>query len=397
MKIEKGEKRKKLSVTPFFVIFWLAAILFGEGLAPNCQATPLDIQWAGFAFRGDSAHIQKNYPYVYKISDLKMEDSNQTVLNNALIENIKNIQLRNGNLVINDNSNIDLANLGEGTLTLACCLDNEMVTIDEYDGERFKIVIDLGAQILLFDYDQMKIVASYPLAIQLIDFSKKKPTEDMIRKRIKDLLLTNKYDINLFREFSSHLANIELKRSYGNTIKVTDVIIEDKAKPFLPPRFLEYENKNFKIFVAQSFGKFLSKNQAVSVLPYTKGSDIGNTMAVRFSGGEDLQLEIPDSQFEVELTIRGFKKILTDETAAEACWVYGAYVHVLVFQPLLEKIYLDEKIKNGVVKIVPAMQKKVADWPVFQESLMVLWDKMTKKFSEERKYKKIREVFKKCK
>ncbi|MCK5680033.1 hypothetical protein KAI46_04395, partial [bacterium] len=207
-------------------------------------------------------------------------------------------------------------------------------------------------------------------------------------------LLTDKYKINLFDECAQLLKNITLQKFYGGSIKVTDVVIEDKALPFLPERFSC--DTNFENFVAQGFGKFLSKNQSVSILPYTKGYTIGNKMALRFSNAEVFQLQIPEPQFAVKLTIRGFKKVLTDKKAAGSCWVYGSFTRISITQPLLDKTYMDEKVKNGVAKIIPAMQKTVDDWPVFQESLMVLFDKTTKSFSKESKYKKVREVCRRC-
>ena len=48
------------------------------------------------------------------------------------------------------------------------------------------------------------------------------------------------------------------------------VTVEDKALPFFPERFSS-NTSIFENFVAQGFGKFLSKNQSVSILLYTKG------------------------------------------------------------------------------------------------------------------------------
>ena len=354
----------------------------------ECRADSLPVQLAGFAFRGDFNQIKKNYPFVYNLSEEKLANG-QGLLDKALCDRLKNVPLKNAHFIEGA-----FSKLSDGALTLACCLDNEMITVEENE-KGYKIVIDLGAQLLLFDYASFKLIACYPFTIELIDFSETKPSDKVFKDRIRALLLTDKYKMNLFGECAELLKNVQLQKFYGGSIKVTDVVIEDRALPFLPERFSS-NISNFENFVAQGFGKFLSKNQSVSILPYTKGYAIGNKMALRFSNAKVYQLQIPEPQFAVKLTIRGFKKVMTDKRAAGSCWVYGSYTHISILQPLLGKTYLDEKVKNGVTKIIPAMQKTVEDWPVFQESLMMLFDKITKSFTNESKYKGVKEVCGRC-
>ena len=370
------------------IIIFFLVILFLCPIFLECQASSLPVQLAGFAFRGNHCQIKKNYPFVHSLSEEKLGNG-QGLLDKALCDRLKNISLKDAHFIEGR-----LSDLGDGSLTLACCLDNETITVDEYENG-YKIVITLGAQLLLFDYSSFKLVACYPFTLELVDFSESNPSVNVFKDRIRDLLLTDKYNMNLFDECAQLLKKVKLKKFYGGNIKVTDVVIEDKAVSFLPERF-SCNIANFENFVAQGFGKFLSKNQSVSILPYTKGYAIGNKMALRFSNAEVFQLQIPEPQFAVKLTIRGFKKVLTDEKAAGSCWVYGAYTNISITQPLLGKGYLDEKVKNGVAKIIPVMQKTVDDWPVFQESLLVLFDKITKKFTKDSKYKKVREVCGRC-
>lgn len=351
-------------------------------------AEDIKIHFAGFAFRGDFAQIQQNYPHSLEISKGLLPDQRE-VLDAALGDKIKGLKLKNGQIMLGE-----LANLVDGSLTLACCLDTELVSIEEYvDG--FKIVIDLGAQAVLFDYGKMRLVASYPIMVELIDFVAEKPDEAMIRERVRDLLLTDKYGINLFDDFSNILTQVELKPNFGSAIKVTKVIIDDKAHSELSENFSQNID-NFKTFVAQSFGKYLSRNQGVAILPYRKGSDIGNKMAIRFSNTKVFELAIPEPQFAAEITVRGFKKVCTENKAAGACWVYGAYTNINISQPALGKVYLDDNFKFAVSKIIPDSQKTIKDWPSYQNSLMALFNEVTKQLSEDRKYKEVRKVLDKC-
>jgi hypothetical protein len=318
-----------------------------------------------------------------------LTDDRRSILDAALVEKIKEIKLRKGVISIGE-----LANFGDGSLTLACCLDTELVSIEQHD-DGYKLVIDLGAQVLLFDYSKMRVVSSYPVMVELIDYLPAKPDESIITDRIRDLLLTNKYGINLFDDFVDTLETVDIKRSHGSAMQVADVIVEQNASSQLPPLFRD-NPRNFKILIAQSFGKFLSKNQGVSILPYTKGSDIGNKMAMRFSDATVFELAIPEAQFAIELTVRGFKKVCAEEKPSGSCWVYGVYENIKIYQPALGKVYMDEKVRHAITKIVPSTIETFEDWPCYQNGLMALFNEITQDFSADRKYKKVRKVIKKC-
>lgn len=353
------------------------------------SAKDVRIFYAGFAFMGDFSSIEKNYPYSFALSKDTAADG-RPVLETALLKKTKTIQLGQAEIVFNR-----LANLNSGdALALACSLDNESVAVDAINGI-YKVVYDLSGQVLLFDYSNMKLVASYPFAIQLIDVLKNAPTDDMLREKVRSLYLSENHGVNFFDEFVKRLETIEIKDSYSNTIQVTNVVVEEKALPFLPAMFRQ-DLDNFRTYIAQSFNKFLSKNQGVSVLPYTKGHAIGNKMATRFCNGDIFQLAIPEADFVVDLRVRGFKKVCTDKKAAGECWVYGAYEAIRITQPLLGKTYLDEKFKHGASKIVPSSQSNVADWPCYRESMLALLDNATKSFSTKRKYKDLRKIMEKC-
>jgi len=357
-------------------------------LSGGAQAETLKVHYAGFAFRGDFTNIQANYPMTFSISQEKLPDG-RGLLDAALADKLAGLTLKNASLVQGA-----LANLGDGSITLACGFDSELVAIEKYE-DGFKVVVDLGAQILLFDYSQMRLIASYPIMVELIDFVKDQPTDEMLRNIVRDLLLSDKYDINLLDDFKSLLSDLELKSSYGSAIKITHVDVHDQAVKDLPDQ-MSRNIGNFKTFVAQGFGKFLSKNQKVAIIPYTKGADIGNKMALTFSEAKVLSLEIPEPQFAVELTIQKFKKVCTDKKSSGSCWIYGTFANVKVLQPALGKIYIDEKVKKGVSKIIPSSQITVEDWPSYQNSLLALFNEVTQQFSTEKKYKNIRKVIEKC-
>lgn len=375
-----------MKLTKFSII---ALLLLTTLTAPGyALAESLKIHLAGFAFKGNFDKVKANYPLTLKISNETIADG-RGLLDVELVKRLSGIRLKNGQISVGE-----LAKIGDGSLTMACCLDTELVTVEQYD-DGYKLVVDLGAQALLFDYGQMKVVASYPVMVELIDYTNVRPDEQLISDRIRGMLLSNKYGVNLFDDIIEILEKAEIKRSYGSAIRVKNVFIEEKAHEHLPARFKD-DPDNLKAFVAQNFGKYISLNQRVSILPYTKGSDIGNKMAVRFSDARIFDLQIPEAQFAVDLTVRGFKKVCTEEKTSGSCWVYGAYTRIKIYQPVLDKVYMEENLMHAVSKIVSSSQGKVEDWPVYQNSLVALFNEVTQSFSKDSKYKEVRKVIEKC-
>jgi hypothetical protein len=105
-------------------------------------------------------------------------------------------------------------------------------------------------------------------------------------------------------------------------------------------------------------------------------------MALAFSNGEIFNLEIPEAAYEIVLTLNGFRKVVRQKKAAGTAWIYAAYIEVQVKEPMSGDVFLNAQFKNGGLKLVPASQTLVDDWPAFQEVLLGLFDKLTKELSE---------------
>lgn len=345
--------------------------------------------YAGFAFVGDATHITENFPYSLAISK-EVDIKNEQILEKILRERVLAKRTKKFRLAVFSQGNL---NDSEG-LALAFALDNETVSVEQI-GADYKLVIDLSAQALFFDFNGMKIIGSYPIAVQLVDVLERKPDTKDILDRIRELYIGDKYNVNIFDEFAGKLQKISVKGKVKNSIQVTNVIIEKKALEFLPEAS-RGDLKDFKQFLARNFSKYLSDNQHVSVLPYSKGYAIGNKMSARFANGEVYNLEIPEPQYEAQIILRGFKKVLFNQKKSASTWVYGSFIRLKIVQPLLGKTYIDEKFKNGATKIVPASQKNTEDWPAFQESIFVLFDSLTKRFSTDRKFASVRKILERC-
>jgi hypothetical protein len=151
------------------------------------------------------------------------------------------------------------------------------------------------------------------------------------------------------------------------TLQIHKVSIGEKALPFLPEALRQTPNA-YAQTVAQQYGSLLASKAGVVLLPFAKDG-LNGKMALRFSDASALQFSIPAPTFALDLEVQGFKKILDKQTAAEALWIYGAFLANRVYEPEFQKVYFDAPVKYGVPKVIPATQKSVDEFPVVSEAL----------------------------
>jgi len=347
---------------------WLMVVILLFGLPCIAQASEM-VHFAGFAYSGPYSDISAAFPYTYSLNHPGADGADP--LDHALLVKVENHKFNGFNL--------DFVSLGNvqtnDALALAFALNRESVSVEQIGG-LYKILIILDADALFFDMKQMQIVAAYPFGINYIDVSPIPPSKTYIQDLVNKLYLGD-LKVNIIDQFSQTLESINLKQHYGNTIQITDVNISDKASAVLPD-YLKNNIEATKDLIARQFSSYLSKNGNIPVLPYTKDYAIGNKIATRFANGDVFNLKVPTPDYTISLDILGFKKVIYDQEVGGASWVYGAFMHVKVMEPLSNHIYLDATIKNGAVKIVPSSQTYVDDWAAYQDTLLDMMNQLTK-------------------
>lgn len=330
------------------------------------------VHYAGFAYLGNELNIASSYQNTDAIN---ISQSGRPLLDRELGERIKGATFPNIDLRVGE-----LADLNSGSATaLAFALDREVASVEKIGGD-YKLLVELSAQALFFDYASMSIIGAYPIGVRYIDALESYPTDEYIQEIVRQLYVGG-LKVNIFEEFIEQLRQADIKRFCNTRMQVSRVQISDAAKAFLP---LEKQGdlRWLEISVADDFSTRLSKNQNVPLLPYSKGYAIGNKMALTVSNGEVFTLTMPEADFEIELTLNGFRKVVREKKAAGTSWIYAAYIEVAVKEPLSGEVYLNAKFKNGGLKVVPVSQSLVDDWPAFQEVLVGLFDKLTKELSD---------------
>jgi hypothetical protein len=367
---------------------WILLIFLAELILSSAiWAAPQKVYFAGFAFLSEQANIENEYRFSKKIWELK--DNEQPLIDKHINKKLANFSNSNLEIIINDLGDHQSAD----SLSLALALDWEDVCVERLAPEQYKIVLNLHGQILVFDFNSKKIVATYPFGVRVNDATQTEPDETHLYNLFHRLYFENIVNINFLDEFIKRLQNINIKESSDQRIKITEVTIGNKSYSYMPQKVKD-DLSAYKTFVAQQFSSFLSANQDIAVLPYTgkneqeehiaKGQAIMGKMALCFANATVLNLTIPEADIPIKIEIRGFKKVKMDENHTGCSWVYGSFIRFTVLDPFEDPI-VNAKFKYAAVKIIPASQTEVtieSDWSAFEESLLSLFNELTQQITE---------------
>lgn len=332
----------------------------------------IKLYYAGVAYMGDYSAKDKLYKYSSQIID----ESNE--LDTALRQRIEQVENDSVDILVGAH----LVDYGkDDALTMAFALQNENISIENIGGV-YKIDIDLRANILVFDFNNMTIIASYPISIQLRDSSNTKPSGSELKNIIRNLYLGDS-GVNIFDSFIERLSALDVKRSFSNTVKVRNVLLRDDAKKNMPGINEQRAEEDYKTYLAQIFSTYLSKNQNMSVLPYSKGHAIGYKMPLKISNAKVYNLSIPGETYSIDIDLRKLKKANIGENDYIKRWAYGTYMGIKLLIPDSDVIYMDAKFRKLVKKDVSSRTNHtVNDWSIYQESIYRFFDEFTKNISD---------------
>ena len=344
------------------------AVLFA--CISNTSAHALDVFYSGVAFLGDYSKVGENYPYSAALG--QPVAGTPSALETAAVGKLASVKNDSFTLVLDRLGKLDAKT--SSAVALAMTIDRESVSVESIAGLN-KLVVEISAQALFFDFKEKAVVASYPFTIQYVDVKDHEPQPDEIAEIVRNLYLGN-LGVNVMDEFGKTLSNATLNLNVTRRLQVKDVSVAEAALGFVPAS-KQADLATFKADLAQDFSKFLSKNQQLPVLPYTSGYAIGNRMAARFADGTVFDLKIPEADYVINLELSNLKRVEGAKSGAGMSIIYGAYLNVKLLEPLSNKVYFDAIIKNGATKLVPAGQETIEDWPAFQDSMLALMDKFT--------------------
>ena len=375
----------------FYILFFL---IF---LSSNSLAKP-NVTYGGFSF-GSILPENSLTRFVHDRSN------GQSVIDKALLEAVKKINNNSFNIsfdLLKDGLSEDDQNV------LVLVLDDETINYITIDGDNLtRTDIILNFQVIFFNAKNNYLNASIPIEVTKVLNSSKPLSQERLVSELKEI-----YKNEVMKYFVQLVDKFELKNKYNNRIGVTKVIFEEKAKSFISKN-----KKNNDIFKKNKFAKslssFLSFNNNIAIVPYSQDRTSSSIM-IKFENSSR-EIKLPNPDYHIHLTIRGFKSILFDEGNIDEQWIYGSYVNIKLIQPDLDKVYFDEKFKNGLnveFSKRSTKNKESFEWIFYLDSLKVLFDTFSKQTIEldkkwlknsndskkiKKSFKQLNEIYEKCK
>ena len=394
----KDIKKIQLITMKKITFCWFIAFL----LVANHLEAKIKVTFGGFSF---GSLIPEN-TYTYNIHKGKGE---QSIIDRIILEKTKNINNESFDIYFDALSD-DLSEEDQNVMLLT--LDNEYInyiSIPEDNLTRTDIVLNF--QIIFFNAKKNILIAAIPLEINKIISSSSPLSKKEIIKE-----LSNVYQNEVMNYYAQLLKDFKLKLKYKNRIGVTKVIFEENAKNYINNNF-DQKDIFIKTRFAKSFSSFLAFNNNLAIVPF--GQDRTSRTIMLTYENTQREIKLPNPDYHVHLTIRGFKSVLFKESTINSQWIYGSFVNIKILQPEFpdedKQVKIDERFKHG--KNVEFSNRSIKnkesfEWIFFNESLKLLFDnfsmqtiKIDKKWLKgsndnkkiSKKFKNLKNVYESCK
>ena len=102
---------------------------------------------------------------------------------------------------------------------------------------------------------------------------------------------------------------------------------------------------------------------------------IGAKMKQQFVNSDVIyDIELPKPDFNINITVRGFKKVLAKKSDVNNIYFWASFLNLKIYQPDLNKVYMDDDLKNVIKKSIPSQIQDVNDWYKFYITTYELFD-----------------------
>ena len=332
--------------------------------------------YAGFSFSGN--YIDKSsIKYTDPLTKIKNENGID-IISSSLLNTIKKTNPVSFKIDFNF---ADIEKGLEESVVMAVVLDHEDFFY-EYEPitETYLNNIQMFFQIIFYDFKSRKLIAAIPYDVSMPFFTKKELGENEIREYIKTFYtkglksMDGDKNINAFSMVEEILNSFILKEKYKFRAGVTKVSFEEKSLPFIPERFKKDQNYLKNVF-AQLFSSRLSLHNDIALVPYTEGMAVGAKMKQQFVNSDKIyDIELPKPDFNIEISVRGFKKVLAKKSDINNIFFWATFVNLNIFQPELNKVFMNSNLKNVIQKSIPAQIENINDWYKFYIATYELFD-----------------------
>ena len=352
-----------------FKRIWRFFLGLVAGIASSaCLAQSPAVTLAGVAYSGDAASIQQRFRYSSQYAaQLPAGDSMLKRTQAALAQHPST------SLDVRAEPIEELKGRDQAIVT-SLVLNSETVSVEEFGGVH-KLFVLIRGQALFFDFKSMAVVRSYPISFAYIDNLRTRPTESDVQARVKLVFEGANGKPGLFGRYAQTLASAQLPQQTPRFVQVTQVEVAPEMLQQLPA-YLKTSESVYQTWAADLVAEAISTRVGIPMVPFSKGYAIGNVMSMQVLDGDVFNLTLPKPDYEIGINLKGLKKVQYSQNNAGTSYVYGAFADVRMDEPLSGKSYLNTSLKNAEVKVVPATQTVVDDFPAFYDALNGMFVKL---------------------
>jgi len=357
------------------IIFLLLLFL----LPTNLFAKKIEVFYAGFSYLGNNESQFTGMPLTTQL--IQEKKGKQNVVDYAITDKLKIANPKSFNI------NFSLADLEKGNNIVMSIGISKEIFSDEYNSytKAYNNSIGLFLQIYFYDFKEKKLIAAVPIYGEVNFISETKANNNLKLKNLRDfyedqLLGENGEKVGITQKIREVLEKFELKEKYRNRIGVTKVDIEERARTEIPSNTNLNDLKNE---IAQSLSSKLSLHQGVSIVPFIEGVAIGGTMKARVVQSLEIyNISLPRPDFFIELGVSNFKKGIAETSDVSDLWQYGSAINVKVYEPDLNKIYLNDRLIR-VANVKRAKGTDINHWGKFYYNNQILMEELAINISKQ--------------
>ena len=345
-----------------------ALLLFSAAEAAAQTQAPL--VYAGYGFSGDYANRAKLYPYSAELADEEEHKYFDRLLRERLAAHPRAAA----------RLNLDQADPALDQNSVAFALAQESVEQQRMDG-KYWIILTLHANILAFNKRTNSIVAAYPERLRLARANPAPLSPAELKEWVRSAYAGSDPGANVFDLWLDRLATLKLRTGATRYLRVTNVAFTPEATAALAAEHLDVEALRNQL--ANTFEASVAEAAQISLVPNSVGEAIGKKMACRFADGAEIALTLPDAEFALTFTVRGFASKTLEKPAyfQDIFRVLGA---VSLVQPDLNEVYLNENVYQTEIVTRPRnAQVELSTWPQYYKTLQLLMAGVAKEMNHE--------------
>lgn len=333
---------------------------FNNQLQKNNQVTK--IYFVGFSLSGDFDKNKANFPYTYPLV-VKKSDQTISILDQTAQSALKKVHNPHLELIANESGDIEKGQ----AIAAAVVLDSEDVSQEKIN-EYFHIVVTLRGQIIAFNMKEMKMIGSFPLTAELIDTATHKLDDQELVNLVKELHVGDKQ--SFIKEIVKRFSELSINTDDTRKIQIKKVVVPNNLAKLIEKN--NQTNADIQNLIARNFEKYLSINQNIAILPFTKDQSVGGRFPLHFSNGDVFNLQIPSPDFTVSLELKKLIKAQIGSNSSENTFGYVSIMNIKAEQPEMGSTSIDVDVRNGLSVVEPKSISNVDDKAHFIESIIQL-------------------------